>query len=162
MDELGKNISGTGMDLNVIGKWRMSGGKHEPDFFRIVVLSLTDGSMGNALGIGLADFTTRRFLHAYDPVHTYMNLLTSTEPGAMNTREGPLPLALDSDREAIEVALYSALVAAQPRICRIRSTAHLDTFWVSETLLEETKRNSKLSVIEKPGALKFDQQGNLF
>src|SRR5437763_15730718 len=114
VDKLGKNISGTGMDLNVIGKWRMSGGKREPDFFRIVVLKLTEGSMGNGLGIGLADFTTKRFMRRYDPAATYINLLTATEPGAMNTREGPLPLALDSDREAIGVGLYSSLAGPSP------------------------------------------------
>jgi hypothetical protein len=162
VDELGKNISGTGMDLNVIGKWRMAGGKQEPDFFRIVVLSLTEGSMGNGLGIGLADFTTKRFMDAYDPEHTYINLLTATEPGGMNTREGPLPLALDSDREAIEVGLYSALTSKRPRMCRIKSTACLDKFWVSEALLDEVNRESKLSILERPGALRFNRAGNLF
>ena len=162
VDELGKNISGTGMDLNVIGKWRMNGGKHEPDFYRIVVLSLTKGSMGNGLGIGLADFTTKRFMAAYDPDATYMNLLTATEPGAMNTREGPLPLALASDREAIGVALYSALTGPKPRVCRITSTAKLDEFWVSESLLGEVKENSRLSVAEKAKELRFDRKGNLF
>ena len=61
VDELGKDISGTGMDLNVIGSWRMNGGSRDPDFRRIVVLSLTRGSLGNGLGIGLAVFTTERF-----------------------------------------------------------------------------------------------------
>jgi len=150
------------MDLNVIGKWRMTGGKREPDFFRIVVLSLTDGSMGNGLGIGLADFTTKRFMKAYDPQTTYVNLLTATEPGAMNTREGPLPLALDSDREVIGVGLYSALSGTKPRVCRIKSTARLDEFWVSEALLAEAKRNSKLDVIGEPKAMRFDRAGNLF
>jgi hypothetical protein len=162
VDELGKNISGTGMDLNVIGKWRITGGKHDPDFFRIVPLSLTRQSMGNGLGIGLADFTTRRFMKAYDPAATYINLLTSTEPGAMNTREGPLPLALNSDREAIAVALYTTLTPGEPRICRIRSTARLDEFWISEALVEEARRNPKLTLLEKPRALKFNAAGNLF
>src|SRR2546421_4239249 len=94
VDELGKNVSGTGMDLNVIGNWRMAGGDRDPDFRRIVVLSLTHESLGNGLGIGLADFTTRRFVDEYDETSTYVNLLTATEPGAMNTFEGALPLAL--------------------------------------------------------------------
>jgi hypothetical protein len=85
VDELGKNISGTGMDLNVIGNWRISGGVHKPDFRRVVVLSLTPESLGNGLGIGLADFTTRRFVDEYDDAVTYVNLLTATEPGTVNT-----------------------------------------------------------------------------
>lgn len=162
VDELGKNISGTGMDLNVIGDWRMKGGAREPDFRRIAVLSLTPESLGNGLGIGLADFTTQRFMHEYDARVTYVNLLTATEPNAMNTREGPLPLALSSDREAIGVALFSSLAGARPRICRIKSTACLDEFWVSEALLEEVREDERLSILEQPGPLEFNEAGNLF
>jgi hypothetical protein len=161
VDQLGKNISGTGMDLNVIGNWRMSGGAHEPDYRRIVVLSLTPESLGNGLGIGLADFTTRRFQDEYDAVVTYVNLLTATEPGAMNTREGPLPLALDSDREAIEMALFSSLAAPQPRVCRIKNTAMLDELWVSEALLDEVNQNSNLRLSPDFAPMQFDQKGNL-
>ncbi len=162
VDELGKNMSGTGMDLNVIGNWRMSGGAHEPDFRRICVLSLTSQSLGNGIGIGLADFTTQRFMNEYDARVTYVNLLTATEPGAMNTREGPLPLVLASDREAIEVALFSSLASARPRVCRIKNTACLDEFWVSEALLEEVSQNECLSQEEQPCSLEFDADGNLF
>jgi len=137
VDEIGKNVSGTGMDLNVIGPWRVKGGgEKKPDYKRIVALSLTPGSMGNGLGIGLADFTTERFARAYDPHATWINLLTASEPGARNTVEGPLPLALASDREAIEVALYSCL-GTNPRVCRIQNTASLHEFWISESLTEE-------------------------
>jgi hypothetical protein len=162
VDELGKNISGTGMDLNVIGDWRMKGGTHEPDYRRIAVLSLTPESLGNGLGIGLADFTTRRFMEEYDAAVTYVNLLTATEPGALNTREGPLPLALPSDREAMGVALFSSLASGRPRVCRIRSTARLDEFRVSEALLEEVASNDSLSVEEEPREVEFDAAGNLF
>jgi hypothetical protein len=162
VDKHGKDISGTGMDLNVIGKWRVEGGPRKPDYLRIVALSLTKASLGNGLGIGLADFTTKRFLKEFDPASTYVNLLTSTEPGAMNTREGPLPLALPSDREAIQVALWSTLRDGKPRICRIQSTKELDEFWVSEALLSEARSNPKLSVLEKPRPLPFNSKGNLF
>jgi hypothetical protein len=162
VDELGKNISGTGMDLNVIGKWRISGGEKKPNFRRIVVLSLTRESLGNGLGIGLADFTTRRFMEEYDPGNTYINLLTATEPDSQNPREGPPPLALSSDREAIEVALYSALTKEKPRVCRIKSTAALHEFWVSEALVPEVERNSNLKLLEQPSPMAFDNNGNLF
>ncbi|MFN2532637.1 MAG: DUF362 domain-containing protein [Pyrinomonadaceae bacterium] len=161
VDELGKSISGTGMDLNVIGKWRMAGGPREPDYRRIVALSLTHASLGNGLGIGLADFTTERFMQDFDPAATYVNLLTATEPGAMNTFEGPTPLALPSDREAIEVALFSSL-AAQPRVCRIKNTAALDEFWVSEALIEEVSQNDALSVMSPPSPIGYNENENLF
>ena len=162
VDELGKNISGTGMDLNVIGNWRMSGGPPAPDYRRIAVLSLTGASLGNGLGIGLADFTTQRFMDEYDPAVTYVNLLTATEPDAMNTKEGPLPLALNSDKEAVEVALFSSLASVRPRVCRIKNTALLDELWVSEALLEEVNQNPALRVSPGMAPLEFDQRGNLF
>lgn len=162
VDEMGKDISGTGMDLNIIGKWRLEGGKREPDFYRIVALSLTRASVGNGLGIGLADFTTERFARDYDPAATYVNLLTACEPGVMNTREGPMPLALRSDREVIEVALDSALSDQSPRVCRIQSTARLDEFWASEALLGELSKSSRFEILEEPRPMAFDASDNLF
>ncbi len=161
VDELGKTISGAGMDPNVIGHWRNSDAPHEPNYKRIVVLSLTHASLGNGLGIGMADFTTRRFAESFDPAVSYVNLLTATEPGG-NTREGPLPLALDSDQEAIEVALFSSLAGPHPRVCRIKNTARLDEFWVSESLVNEVKQNSKLNLLDPAAPLPFNDAGNLF
>jgi len=160
VDELGKTVSGAGMDPNVIGRWRVGDGPHIPDFRRIVVLSLTEGSLGNGLGIGLADFTTGRFVHAYDPLVSYVNLLTASEPGG-NTREGPLPLALPSDRDAIEVALYSALAHEPPRVCRIRNTAELAHMWVSEGLLGDVRMNPKLTIASEVAPMAFDEAGDL-
>ncbi len=161
VDELGKTVSGGGMDPNIIGHWRNSDAAHEPNYRRIVVLSLTYPSLGNGLGIGMADFTTRRFAEFYDPAVTYINLLTASEPGG-NTREGPLPLILDSDREAAEVGLFSSLAGKHPRVCRIRNTALLDEVWASEALLDEVKANPKLEVIDGPAPLPFNSAGNLF
>jgi len=161
VDELGKSISGAGMDPNIVGKWRMAGGPRIPDYSRIVVLSLTAPSLGNGLGSGLSDFVTQRFADAYDPAVTYVNLLTASEPGG-NSQEGLLPLALPSDREAIEVALYAAIAGADPRVCRIKNTEELGEFWVSEGLLEEVQHHPKLTVLEPPTSLPFNEAGNLF
>lgn len=162
VDELGKNISGTGMDLNVIGKWRLEGGARAPDFRRIVALSLTPESCGNGLGIGLADFTTQRFMREFDFEATYVNLLTATEPGTLNTREGSPPLALANDRGAIAVAVASSLAAEAPRICRVKNTCVLDEFLVSEALLPEVAQSERLSIVEPARELQFDSGGNLF
>jgi hypothetical protein len=161
VDELGKTISGAGMDPNVIGHWRNSDAPHRPNYKRIVVLSLTEASLGNGLGIGMADFTTERFAAAYDPAVSYINLLTASEPDG-NTCEGPLPLALPNDRDAMEVGLFSALAGPEPRVCRIRNTASLDDLWVSESMLAEVGRNAKLELLGDPAPLPFDAQGNLF
>ena len=162
VDEIGKTVSGGGMDPNVIGRYRSSRkGPHIPDFKRIVALSLTPPSLGNGLGIGMADFTTRRFAESYDPATTYVNLLTATEPGS-NTGEGPLPLVLPNDREAIEVALYSSLAGERPRLCRIKDTAMLGELWASEALMDEVRANPKLTVVNPPAPMPFDAGGNLF
>lgn len=160
VDELGKTISGGGMDPNVIGLWRNSDAPHRPDYRRIVVLSLTAASLGNGLGIGMADFTTQRFADAYDPVISYINLLTASEPGG-NTREGPLPLALPTDQEAIEVALFSSLAGDAARVCRIKNTAMLDEMWVSPALLAEVDRNPALHLMHPLSPMPFDEHGNL-
>jgi hypothetical protein len=161
VDELGKTISGGGMDPNIIGLWRNSDAPHQPNYKRIVVLSLTHPSLGNGLGIGMADFTTRRFVDSYDPAVSYINLLTASEPDG-NTREGPLPLALDSDQEAIEVGLFSSLAGAVPRICRIKNTAMLDEVWASEALLQEAQANPNLEILQPPSPMQFDHAENLF
>src|SRR5205814_274986 len=111
---------------------------------------------------GLADFTTQRFINEYDPEATYINLLTACEPGAMTTREGVVPLALSSDREALEIALQSSVSGPALRICRIKNTARLDEFWISEGLLDEVKADSRLTVLESAAPMKFDASGNLF
>ena len=92
----------------------------------------------------------------------FVNLLTATEHDVVNPREGTLPLALACDREAIEVALYSALANESPRLCRIKSTARLDEFWVSEALLAEALKVPGTSLMEPVHAMEFDAAGNLF
>ncbi|MEZ0327096.1 MAG: DUF2088 domain-containing protein [Fimbriimonas sp.] len=162
IDRFGKNIAGTGMHPSVVGRWRFgAGGERKPDIRRIVPLSLTPESLGNGIGIGCADFTTQRFANAYDSWATYINVVTASEPGGMNTREGPLPLALPSDRDAIEVALASSLGGSGARVCRIESTAHLEQFWVSESLLGELQGRRDFEVVASLSDMAFDQKGDL-
>ena len=77
VDEMGKEISGAGMDPNVIGFWRRDGGLRKPDYRTLILLDLTAASEGNALGIGLADLTTRRVIEKINPEVTYANVLTT-------------------------------------------------------------------------------------
>jgi hypothetical protein len=159
VDELGKNISGAGMDPNVIGH-REKNSTPSPDYKRLAVLSLTYPSLGNALGIGMADFTTDRCVRDIDRDVTYINLLTATEPGG-NTREGAIPVAYPCDRGALEAALFSSLAGTNPRVCRIRNTASLGRFWVSEALMTEVRANEKLTIESPPEPFSFDAEGNL-
>ena len=129
---LGKNLSGSGMDYNVVGMWRRIGGEQVPNFERIAVLDLTDESDGNGLGVGIADFTTRRLYDKLDLAKTYMNGLTANALAAIK-----LPIVLASDREAIGVALHSVGLSETPRVAIVRSTLELGELWVSEALRDE-------------------------
>lgn len=152
---IGKNISGSGMDYNVIGMWRRLGGEPRPDFRRIVVLDLTPESEGNGVGVGIADFTTRRLVEAIDWPRTYLNALTS---GALQAVK--MPIVLDDEREALEVAVKTTGCEA-PRLALIRSTLDLTECWVSEALLPEVQQQPRLAVVSPPRELPFDRQGNL-
>ena len=160
VDEMGKNVSGTGMDTNVIGR-RAGSGKPfagAPRFSRIVVRDLTPESYGNAIGVGMADVVTRRLVDKIDTRPTYVNALTST-----NLESVRIPVTVDSDREALETAI-STSGAPSGEDCRmvwIRNTLKLDRFVASEALLEEVEANRELQVLGNPGDLDFDAQGNL-
>lgn len=156
---MGKNLSGSGMDYNVVGMWRRLGGEPLPNFERIVVLDLTDESGGNGLGVGIADFTTRRLYDKLDLRKTYMNGLTANAIAAIK-----IPVVLEDDRQAIGVALHSAGASpAQARVAVVRSTLELDELWASEALLPDVERNPipTLSVESEPRDLPFDAHGRL-
>ncbi|MDP9382027.1 MAG: hypothetical protein M3Q29_18165 [Chloroflexota bacterium] len=157
---IGKDVSGGGMDPNVTGFWRAEGeGERVPDYKRIVVLDLTEQTRGNALGIGQADFTTRRLVEKIDHRATTINMLTAASRDG-RLIEAAVPIALESDREAIEVALRAAVPEAPPRVCWIRSTDDLGEMWVSEALLPEVRQSPQLELLGELGAWPFDETGN--
>ena len=156
IDWIGKNISGSGMDPNVIGMWRRLGGERRPDYRRIVVRDVTPESHGNALGIGWADFTTRRLVDQIDYQAMYMNCLTANAPEV-----GRVPITLETDREAIGIALKTALASPQPRLARVHSTLRLEQFHVSEALLPEVKDHPRLEVVADAVPMQFDDAGGL-
>jgi hypothetical protein len=153
---LGKNISGSGMDYNVVGMWRRIGGDQLPNFERIVVLDLTPESDGNGLGVGIADFTTRRLYDKLDLAKMYLNGITSNALAAIK-----IPIVLDDERTAMEVALHSVGHAADARIAVVRSTADLEELWVSEALADEVAANPRLERLDSPAALDFSADGRL-
>lgn len=160
VEEMGKNYSGTGMDTNVIGRWRIQGvpEPEHPRVTRLVVLRLSEQSRGNATGIGLADFTTRRLVEATDWPATYLNCLTSTF-----VNRAMCPIALPSEREAILVALGSANLPdrRKARIMRVANTLHLETVQVSEALLPALAGRPGVEVAPEAERLRFDGEGKL-
>lgn len=157
VDEMGKNISGTGMDVNVIGIGPRVGGKIEmghPAVTSIVVLGLTSETHGNANGIGLADITTRRLVDSIDYKAMYTNVLTTRLWSA-----GRLPVIMETDREAIQVAVGETF-PDQVRFVRIKNTLHLEELEISEALLPEAGKLG-LAIVGGPRALEFDGTGRL-
>jgi len=164
VDRIGKNISGTGMDPNIIG--RMIHGysliekelPEHPRIRRIFVRELTPESHGNALGIGMADFTTTRFLNAMDRELTYTNSIT-----ALSLQGAKAPIHFDTDREAIAAALITLGLEdiRRARVVRILDTLSLQTLSVSESCLAGLGGQPGLSLDGQPADMSFDEAGNL-
>src|SRR5881296_1042271 len=160
VEEIGKNISGSGMDTNVIGR---PSNPHEPfpsdpKILWIVALDLTAESYGNAVGIGNADFTTRRLVDKIDMKPTLINAITACAPGGAK-----VPATYDTDREAIETAL-SCVGLTPPekaRVIRIKNTLRLDEIEVSEAFLPEVAKRADLTRLTDPAPLAFDAAGRL-
>jgi hypothetical protein len=159
VDEIGKNISGQGMDTNVVGRLpHRFGEPFGPKIARIVVLDLTEETCGNALGIGMADFTTSRLVKRIDRGVTYMNAVT-----AMTLDAAKIPAYFDTDREAIDAA-FGTISLVEPRaakIMRIKNTLMLGEVEVSETCMHLLKGRKDLVQLSDPEELQFDQHGNL-
>jgi hypothetical protein len=156
VDEMGKNVSGAGMDPNVIGFWRREGGPRKPDYRILVVLDLTPHSHGNATGIGMADLTTRRVIDQIDWEATYLNAFTS---GVLRSARMPIPV--ENDRLAVETALTRSPDPAGVRMVRIVNTGELETFWASEAVLPELRDREKVAVDDTPLDLRFTDEGRL-
>jgi len=157
VDEMGKNISGQGMDTNVTGR-KVVRAPGMPTVTRVFVRSLTDASHGNAHGIGQADFTTTRLVRAIDPRATRLNSITAGNPQGAR-----VPIAFDSDREAIDAAL-STIGLTDPeraRIVRIRNTLKLEVVEVSERCRELLADCHDVEALSAPAPLAFDAEGNL-
>ncbi len=160
VDWVGKNISGTGMDTNVIGRMMQNFEPEplKPAILRIFVRDLTEESDGNATGIGLADFTTARLVEQIDRHATYMNGITALGP-----QKSKIPFYYDTDREAIGVAL-DTIGLTKPehaRVIRIESTLRLTELDISEALLEDAQLHSNLEVVDETFPFNFDTTGNL-
>jgi hypothetical protein len=158
VDSLGKNYSGTGMDTNVIGRFRILGVEEpeSPSAKYVVVSRISEQSHGNTLGVGLADLTTERLFRAinYDAMNE--NVMTSTF-----LERAKIPMVLTNDREALETAIRCnwGVPAEETRFVRIPNTLHLEHAYLSENLVEEALRNGNVEVIGEAAKLKFDENG---
>jgi hypothetical protein len=160
VDQMGKDISGAGMDQNVIARtvMRFHQVPSHPKITRIFVRDFTPKTDGNATGLGNADFTTRRLVDKINTHISYMNAITSSCPEAVR-----IPPYFDSDQEAIETALNTVgdIPPQKARIVHILNTLKLEEMMISEALLPEAEQLDKVSIIGSPDQMKFDAQGNL-
>ncbi len=158
VDWLGKNISGTGMDTNVIGRIRIRGVPEpkRPRIRTIVALGVTEESHGNAVGVGLADLISQRLRDQIDETTMAVNVITS---GFLD--RGHIPITLPNDRLAIETALsrLPLTIRDKARVVRIQDTLHLGELEVSESLLAEVLQNPNVSVVAAAHPLEFDDAG---
>ena len=161
VEQIGKNISGAGMDTNVLGR---PTNPHEPfptdpKILWVVALDLSDNTYGNATGIGNADFTTRKLVEKIDMKATLINCLAACSPGGAK-----IPATLETDREAIETALScTGLLAPEKdaRVVRISNTLMLSEIDVSESLLPDVAKREHLTRLGEPAELAFDAAGTL-
>ena len=160
VDRMGKNISGTGMDTNVIGRIMFIGEKEpeNPKIIRIVVLDLAEESHGNAIGVGLADYTTQRLVEKIDLEATATNSIAGMTP-----EKGRVPIALKTDKESIEAALNTigAIDPKEARIVHINNTLEIAELDISEALLGDIRGRKDLKLMEELGPMSFDSEGNL-
>lgn len=165
VDRIGKNISGCGMDPNVIGR-SVYGytsslspiGSFRPYIRRILVRDLTDESHGNAIGIGLADMTTSRLVKRMDHQFTYVNALTAVQP-----QVAKIPIYFDTDREALAQAIASLAITdgRAPMIVRIADTLSVAHFEASEAMLPLIQAKPQLKVLSAAKGMDFGTDGNL-
>jgi hypothetical protein len=160
VDEIGKEISGSGMDPNIMGR-RMVCSEPEltsPKITRIVLRDLTDKTYGSGIGMGMADFVTRRVVDKLDHRPTYINCLT-----AMTPEKARIPMIAENDREAIEWAFLTigAVEPPRARVVRIPNTLHLERFYASEALLPEIEANCRLKVASAWSPMAFDEAGTI-
>jgi hypothetical protein len=160
IDEMGKNISGAGFDPNITGRNRRNVvWNFGPKVKKIAVLGLTPETGGNATGVGGADIITMRLYKEIDVPSTYANIITS-----MNLDGGAIPIVMNNDREAIQLAVKTVgrVKPENCRIVRIRNTLELAQIQVSEPMLAEVRARPEIFQIASPAnAFVFDAAGRV-
>jgi hypothetical protein len=158
IDQIGKNFSGDGADPNVSATYCTPYASGGPEFQRYVILDLSDETHGNGIGLGLADFTTKRAFDKFDFDASYPNGLTSTVVSGVR-----IPVVLKSDKLALQASVFvcTGIDKKKPKIVRIKNTSHIEEIWISEALMDEARKHPQIKIIEEPKDFDFDKDGNL-
>ena len=161
VDEIGKNISGAGMDTNVVGRKfhdNHAAEKELPKVTRILVRGLTEETHGNASGIGTAEYAHKRAIEEMDREITYINCMTGNHPSGAH-----IPLYFDSDRICIDRALETVgLVEPEnAKVLRIHNTLELGELLVSEAYMPEIEKREDLEIVTSAEEMAFDANDDL-
>lgn len=155
--EIGKNISGTGMDSNITGRFNNEHFKGDVDITKISVLDLTEKSHGNFNGLGLADFTTKHLYEKMDWDMTYPNALTSTTVVTVK-----IPMILATDKMAIQAAIKTCNISEENdlRFVIIENTKNMKIIYISENMAVEAKAKG-VKILSEPLDIPFFENGSL-
>ena len=161
IDAMGKNISGSGMDTNVVGRKyndHAAAEKEFPKVTRILVRGLTPETHGNAAGIGMAEYCHKRLVDGIDMEATVINCMTGNAPSG-----AAIPVHFATDSECLEKALQTVgfVEPENAKVLRVRDTLHLGELLVSESYEKEIASRDDLSILAPATAMEFDTQGDL-
>ncbi len=161
VDRIGKEISGTGMDTNIVGRKFNDHAGTDKDLCRvrrIYVRGISEGTHGNATGIGLAEFTNRRTVDAIDWHATYVNCVTAGHPTA-----AMIPVIYDNDKSAITAALGTLGLVEPPnaKVIRLLDTLHMEDLEVSTACIPHIKERNDIDILTGPREFEFDSAGNI-
>lgn len=153
VDRMGKEISGDGMDPNITGRYATPYAHGGPNVSKLAILSVTEKSHGNVIGVGQADLCTKRLFEAAELETTYVNSLIATV-----TSVARLPMILPTDHDAIKAAILTCNIMdfSRVRMVRIRDTLHLGEMLVSEALVDEVSAKKNVVSVEGPLEMKFE------
>ena len=158
VNEIGKNISGTGVDTNIVGRFHTNAASGGPNTVKLGFLDISEKSGGNGNGMGLADFVSKKFFRKIDFESTYINAITSTEPNSVK-----LPLVLDNDKYVFQgcVKLCGVKNIQDIKLVIINNTKELDEIYMSKSAFENTVDISKVKKESELFDIPFDEEGNL-
>lgn len=159
VDEIGKNISGDGMDPNITGRFTVDNIRTGLKTQRVVVLDISEQSHGNGNGLGLADISTMRAFRKFDREKSYPNVLTST--ALCNCR---IPPVFMNDKEALQAAVKTCTGIHKEKVTmiRVKNTLLMEEIEISESLVEKARLIPEIEILSDPYEWKFDQGYNLF
>ena len=158
--EIGKNISGTGFDTNVIGRLYINGEKEieKPNIKKLVVFDISEESHGNALGIGLADITTKQLVNKINYKDMFANVITSTF-----LNRAKIPITADTEKKAVEIAVKTCwkLEQSNLKLLIMKNTLDLEYLYVSKAAWEEIKDSKKIEACGDWEKLSFNHDGKM-